>query len=99
MSAVAERVPARAATRPRRALAGVRRRPRSAWWDRLEYAGLRTAAGVLGALPLGVALRLGALGALVGYVCDPVHRRVGMRNLGIAFPEKPLRERRRILRR
>jgi KDO2-lipid IV(A) lauroyltransferase len=54
---------------------------------------------VLGALPLGVALRLGALGALVGYVCDPVHRRVGMRNLGIAFPDKPLRERRRILRR
>jgi len=49
-------------------------------------------------LPLGAALRVGELAALVAYLLDRRHRRVGMRNLEIAFPEKPIRERRRILR-
>jgi len=66
--------------------------------DWLEYLALRAAFGALAALPLGAALRVGELAALVAYLLDRRHRRVGMRNLEIAFPEKPIRERRRILR-
>src|SRR5437588_80494 len=43
--------------------------------------------------------RLGELGALLAYALDVAHRRIGMVNLGVAFPERPLRERRGILRR
>jgi KDO2-lipid IV(A) lauroyltransferase len=54
---------------------------------------------VLAALPLWLALRLGELGALLAYLIDLPHRGVGMHNLAIAFPERSLAERRRILRR
>jgi KDO2-lipid IV(A) lauroyltransferase len=54
--------------------------------------------GLLGALPLGLALRVGELGALLAYALDAPHRRVGMVNLKLAFPERPLRARRHILR-
>ncbi len=54
--------------------------------------------GLLAALPLGAALRLGELGGIVAYLLAVPLRRVGMQNLAIAFPEKPPRERRRILR-
>src|SRR5207244_1117106 len=64
-----------------------------------EYLALRVVMGLLGALPLSLALRLGELGALLAYALDVSHRRVGMANLGVAFPERPLRERRWILRR
>jgi KDO2-lipid IV(A) lauroyltransferase len=59
---------------------------------------LRALFGLLAALPLSAALRLAELGALVVYAVGGGLRRVGMQNLGIAFPEKPVAERRRILR-
>lgn len=87
--------------RPRRRAAGARRRarpPRSPVRDWLEYLALRAVVGVLAALPLGLALRVGELIAFAAYLVDVPHRRIGMRNLAIAFPEKTLAERRRILR-
>jgi Kdo2-lipid IVA lauroyltransferase/acyltransferase len=54
--------------------------------------------GVLGTLPLGLALRLGELAALLAYVFDAPHRRIGMQNLKLAFPGRPIRARRHILR-
>ena len=52
----------------------------------------------LGMLPRPVARLLGiAFGRLVG-LCHPNFRRVGMRNLALAFPELPEREHRRLLR-
>jgi len=99
MAAPAERAAAAAAPRRRRRRAPARRRPRSPLREWLEYAALRAMLGVLAALPLGLALRAGELGALLAYLVDRPHRRIGMCNLAIAFPEKPVRERRRILRR
>src|SRR2546429_8712852 len=66
---------------------------------RVECWALRVVMGLLGPLPLSLALRLGELGALLAYALDVPHRRIGMVNLGVAFPERPLRERRGILRR
>src|SRR2546429_9215915 len=65
---------------------------------RVEYLALRVVMGLLGALPLSLALRLGELGALLAYALDVPHRRVGMANPGTAFPQRPLPERRRPLR-
>jgi KDO2-lipid IV(A) lauroyltransferase len=68
------------------------------WAHRVEYGLVRAVATVLAALPLAAALRIGAfLGTLV-YLLSWPHRRIGMRNLAIAFPERSLRDRRRILR-
>jgi KDO2-lipid IV(A) lauroyltransferase len=67
--------------------------------DWLEYVGLRAVVGTLATLPLGAALRLGELVAVLVWVLGRPLRRVGMRNLALAFPEKPVRERRGILRR
>jgi KDO2-lipid IV(A) lauroyltransferase len=94
MAVVADGVPAPTAPRP---TAG-RVRVRSARLDRVGYGLLRAAVAVLGRLPLPVALRVGEVGALAAYLGDRTHRRVGMRNLAFAFPERSLRERRRILR-
>jgi Kdo2-lipid IVA lauroyltransferase/acyltransferase len=99
MAAPAERAPAAVTAPRRRRRAGGRRRTRSRLRDRIEYVALRVVVGFLAALPLGLALRVGELGALVAYLLDVVHRRIGMQNLAIAFPEKPVHERRRILRR
>jgi len=98
MVAVAERTVAPALPRRRRMRARMRGEspPRARDW--LEYLALRAALGVLGTLPLGVALRAGELAALLAFLFDRPHRRVGMRNLEIAFPDKPMAERRRILR-
>ncbi len=96
MTLPAERVVVAPASRRRR-MHVTRRRP-NRQRARLEYLALRGALGLLAALPLGLALRLGELGALLTYLFDVPHRRIGMRNLGIAFPDRPLRERRRILR-
>jgi KDO2-lipid IV(A) lauroyltransferase len=72
-----------------------RRGPR--FRHRLEYVGLRLLTGVLGALPLAVAMRLAAaVAALVIRVARPL-RRIGLRNLAIAFPEKSETERVAIL--
>lgn len=65
---------------------------------RLEYALVWPAVKVLGLLPRPVA-RFAAL-VLAGtvYYLHPRLRRVGLRNLEIAMPELPLKERRRIVR-
>ena len=97
MTAPAERMPAAPGPRARR-----RREPRrraSPGRDRAEYLLLRALVGVLAALPLFLAMRVGELVTLLVYLVDIPHRRIGMRNLGIAFPDKPLSARRRILRR
>ncbi len=72
-----------------------RRRPRLR--HRLEYLGLRLVTGVLGTLPLPVAMRLAAsVAALVIRVARPL-RRIGLTNLAIAFPDKADAERAAIL--
>ena len=66
--------------------------------DRLEYAIFRTAFAFFSALPMDVALRVGACLGELFYFFDVRDRRIAMYNLGLAFPEKSLAERRRILR-
>lgn len=53
---------------------------------------------VLSLIPDFILLPLGALGGLIGYILDRRHVRIGMKNLEIAFPEKSLADRGRILR-
>ncbi|HXQ20659.1 MAG TPA: lysophospholipid acyltransferase family protein [Candidatus Acidoferrales bacterium] len=65
---------------------------------RLEYAGFRLAFALFAALPRNFVLRLGAWLGEVFYLLDFRDRRVALFNLAIAFPEKTLTERRRILR-
>lgn len=97
MAVAAERSPAPA--RPKRhAARRPRGRRRSTAVDRLAFVVLRAVMGLLGALPLAVALRVSAAGGLVAYAVGAGLRRVGMRNLAIAFPERSHAERRRILR-
>jgi KDO2-lipid IV(A) lauroyltransferase len=99
MAVVAGPVPVPVEPRPRRV---ARRRParrRSRLLDRAEYLALRALMGGLAALPLAVASRLAAGIAVLVYLVDARHRRIGMRNLAIAFPERSLGARRRILRR
>src|SRR5947208_1056186 len=98
MAAIAERTLAPVPARRRRMRATVGGESHPGGRDWLGCLALRAAFGSLAALPLGGALRVGELAALVAYLLDRRHRRVGMRNLEIAFPEKPIRERRRILR-
>ncbi|HVA81675.1 MAG TPA: lysophospholipid acyltransferase family protein [Candidatus Binataceae bacterium] len=52
----------------------------------------------LSLIPDFILLRLGALGGLIGFHLDARHVRIGMRNIEIAFPERSVAERRRILR-
>src|SRR5256712_12592473 len=78
----------RPGARPR--LAPKRRRGRVR--TRAEYLALRVVMGLLGALPLSLALRLGELGALLAYAFDVSHRRGGMGDLGGAVPPRPRRE-------
>jgi KDO2-lipid IV(A) lauroyltransferase len=75
-----------------------RGRRRSTLLDRIAFVAVRAVMGALAALPLSLALRIAAGVALVGYALARGLRRVGMRNLALAFPERPLAERRRILR-
>ena len=65
---------------------------------RLEYAPVWVVLRLLGALPRPLAR---AVGIGVGYLFYALHgrlRRVGHRNLELAFPDKPMAERKRILR-
>lgn len=71
------------------------KRPRAR--HRLEYWGLRLVAGVLGAVPLAVAMRLAAAVAAGVIRVSPRLRRIGLTNLRIAFPEKSDAERMAIL--
>jgi Kdo2-lipid IVA lauroyltransferase/acyltransferase len=52
----------------------------------------------LSLLPDFILYPLGVAGGLLGYKLDRRHVRIGMRNLEIAFPEKSVQERARILR-
>lgn len=54
--------------------------------------------GTFAAVPLSIAFRIAELLGGLAYLLDRPHRRIGMTNLGIAFPEKSIAERRRILR-
>jgi len=66
--------------------------------QRLEYALLWPWIKLLGLLPRSLAR---AIGITLGLTVYAVHRRlrhVGQRNLTLAFPEMPSRERRRLLR-
>jgi len=98
MAVMVGRAAAPVAPRRRGKQRRVRVRRRSSALDRMAYLGLRAVMGGLAMLPLGVAMRVTEAVALVAYVCDRPHRRVGMQNLAIAFPERSLGERRRILR-
>jgi Kdo2-lipid IVA lauroyltransferase/acyltransferase len=95
MPAVAERASTETLSRPRAARRARRRPP---WRDRVEFLFLRGFMGALAALPLPAAFRIAEALAFLVYLLDRPHRRIGMINLGLAFPEKPIRERRRILR-
>jgi KDO2-lipid IV(A) lauroyltransferase len=64
---------------------------------RCEYLALRLVTGVLGALPLALAMRLAAGVAAVGIRIAGRMRRIGLKNLSIAFPEKSEAERMAIL--
>jgi KDO2-lipid IV(A) lauroyltransferase len=82
----------------RRSARRPRGRRRSTTLDRLTFTILRVVMGVFGRLPLELAVRVGATAALVGYAFARPLRRTGMRNLEIAFPERSLADRSRILR-
>jgi KDO2-lipid IV(A) lauroyltransferase len=88
-----------AAQPPRRRTQRGRRRARSGPLDRLLFVGVRLALGFLRALPLTWAMRVTDLVTFATYLMARPLRRVGMINLAIAFPERSLGERRRILRR
>ena len=65
---------------------------------RLEYAMVWPMIKFIGFLPRPLARFVGLLLAGVVYHLHPRLRRVGLRNLEIALPELPLKERRRIVR-
>lgn len=67
--------------------------------DWIEYCVVRFALGLLGALPRGLALRIGALIGEGFYAFDARNRRIALANLERAFPRMSLDERQSILRR
>ena len=83
---------------PRRSGRRLRRRRRSNALDRVVFVGLVTGMRALGALPLAWALRLAGAAAVIVYAVARPLRRVGMRNLELAFPDRTVPDRRRILR-
>jgi Kdo2-lipid IVA lauroyltransferase/acyltransferase len=73
------------------------RRAQPAFHHRVEYAAFRLVYGCLALLPLAVAMRVAAAAAACAIRVDRRHRRIGLINLAIAFPEKSDRERLQIL--
>jgi Kdo2-lipid IVA lauroyltransferase/acyltransferase len=67
--------------------------------ERFEYAVVLCVMRVLGALPRSLARLLAYSLALLAYAAVPKLRRVGLRNLQIAFPQMPIKRRKQILRR
>jgi KDO2-lipid IV(A) lauroyltransferase len=67
--------------------------------ERLEYGCVWILTRFLGALPRSIAHQIGIFIGICAYFLLPRLRKVGMRNLAIAFPEKSLRECRQVLRR
>ena len=66
--------------------------------QRIEYAAAWLVIRTLGALPRPLARAAAILFAQIVYLLHPRLRRVGMRNLALAFPQKSAHERARILR-
>jgi len=66
--------------------------------DRLQYLLLLVPVRCIGFLPRPLAHAVGILVGKLAYYLHPRLRRVGMRNLELAFPEQSLQERRHILR-
>lgn len=67
--------------------------------ERLEYACVWILTRFLGALPRSIAHGIAIFIGISSYFLLPRLRRVGMRNLAVAFPEKSTQERKQILRR
>ena len=65
--------------------------------NRLEYLPVRLLAALIGALPRPLARSLGATVGMLAYWLYPRLRRVGRRNLDLAFPEKSRQEKKRVL--
>lgn len=65
---------------------------------RLEYLAFAAAKGILAALPLRVAMRIGTALGTIAMKADRVNRPIAMRNLEIAFPDADLAARLGILR-
>ena len=65
--------------------------------ERIEYTVVRAAVSALGALPRPVARAAAVSFAKLVQILHRKLWRVGMRNLELAFPDKPLSERKRIL--
>src|ERR1700757_824609 len=65
---------------------------------RLEYVPVRLLAAFVGALPRSLARAFGITVGLLAYALYPRLRRVGLRNLQLAFPDKSRKEKKRILR-
>ena len=65
--------------------------------SRLEYVVFRVFVGIVSRLPRSLALRLGAAVGQVLYLVALPLRRIALINLAIAFPEKSVAERQRIL--
>jgi KDO2-lipid IV(A) lauroyltransferase len=66
--------------------------------QRMEYAALRSLLRLLGLPPHSIARSIGAGIGAIAYRAVPRLRRIGLRNLQLAFPEKSLQEREAILR-
>jgi KDO2-lipid IV(A) lauroyltransferase len=66
--------------------------------DKLQYLSLLLLVRLVGLMPRPLARGMGILLGHVVYLVHPRLRRVGLHNLELAFPGKPLRERRKILR-
>src|SRR5262245_48408789 len=65
---------------------------------RLEYLPVRVLAALLGALPRSLARAFGITLGMLVYALHPRLRRVGLRNLDLAFPAVSRTEKKRILR-
>lgn len=72
--------------------------PQATLRQKLEYAVVRVLLAIFGAMPRGLARDAGAAFGWLAWVLLGRLRRVGLRNLELAFPEKSPEERRRILR-
>ena len=83
-----------AATRARPPLAGLKL-GRKDW---LLFQLMRIVVHIFSLLPDFILYPLGMLGGYIGYLCDRRHVAIAMINLAIAFPERSLRERQRIVR-
>jgi len=64
----------------------------------LEFAAVRLVATIVSLLPMRVVRRCGAALGRLAYALDAAHRRIALENLAAAFPSRPERERRMLVR-